>query len=273
MRIGVTAGFGAPIGTLQLGQMSAIGIEVVRQDVPATGDLRPLVEDFVAAPVRPLFLLGDPARNEPLLDLALRLLGPDGFDLQVYNEPGLFFHGSLTDYTVGIGLVYRDARLRGFRGAILAGGVANLGTDNLRWLRAAVPALPTDVVIDFHRYSYKTQSQSRPWPGFASRDAELETVRQIAAGRPVACTEFGYHTAEEESGFLWWRRRTRATDDQVRAWLAADLALFSSHGLTLACIYQWGDGPTDSWINRFGLRDPSGYLKPSARAIADWRPL
>lgn len=285
MQAGLNAGFGTPLGRELLSGLANLGVDVIRQDVPATGDLTPIVEDFVGFPgfsIRPLFLLHEVARNEPLLDVALRF-GSSWFDLEVFNEPGPqsnMDRVTFRQYVAGIAAVHHDCRARGFTGRILAGAPGNIEREGFAWLAEAMPMLPRDLVMAFHRYPYKTQDdRTRPAPPFSSRLAELDALHRIADGREIACTEFGYHTATEVKGALWWAKRFQMTDEQVREALVAELRLYASGGCAMACVYQLNDGPIDPatgqpddfYRARFGIRRSDGTWKPAARCFREWR--
>jgi hypothetical protein len=187
-------------------------------------------------------------------------------------------HVTFTQYCDGINAVYKDCRLRKFDGMIISGGLANPSSDSLAYIEAAMKKLPKDLVVGIHRYSYKAQTDvTRPWPPFRSRETELAEIKRIAFPRDVAITEFGYHTAEEEVGFFDAIRegkrpyKTRLTDEQVRENLVYDLKLYDKAGVILAVIYQYRDGPSDSFINRFGLHTVDGAAKPQSQAIKDYK--
>lgn len=273
MKAGVNIGFGDLIGSAGLTRCELFGVELARQDVHPTNDLAPYVQEFVGRKVRPIFLLHDVARAEPLLDVALPTLGAGGFDIEIFNEPPGMDRVNQTEYVQGINAVHHDARARGFTGRIISGALANLGRDNIAWYRACWPQLPADVTLGFHRYSYKTQTDRlRPWPLFSSREDEIAKLRTIGDGRDLAVTEFGYHTAEETEGFWIFSKPTRLTDEQCRDYLTLDLRLYAANGVVYAIVYQARDGNTDDYLGRYGtLYDQNGSAKPQAMAFAFWR--
>ena len=108
-----------------------------------------------------------------------------------------------------------------------------------------------------------------PHPGFANRDAEWVRLQSIAAGRPVACTEFGHHTANRRYLFLGFiPRRKRLSDEEVAEHIVFDLTYFRDRGSLLAAVYQLNDGLTDTAIDRYGIRRADGTPTPAATEIA-----
>src|SRR4029453_18560439 len=103
-----------------------------------------------------------------------------------------------------------------------------------------------------------------PHRGFESRDEEFEALASLVGGRRVACTEFGYHTAEDRMGSFGHRRRSESeVADSVR-W---DLNFFAKRHVLLAAIYQLNDGARDVAEERYGIRRLDGTLKPVADAL------
>lgn len=280
MRAGLNAGFGLPLGQGLIRQLADLGVETVRQDVPE-GDLSEIVGEWGGNPIRPIFLLHDIARNEPLLDLALPRLGPDSFDVEVFNEPPGLDHVSFEQYVAGVNAVHRDCRARGFAGRVIAGAQANLSASCLDWTRRAVPMFPPDVDIAYHRYSPAPQEWSKPWPPFVDREDELNELHLLADGRDLCCTEFGAHTATEQTGYLWWKRTYQLTDEQVHDYALDELRLLAAHDVVIACVFQLNDGPIDAatgqpadfYEARYGIRrtDAAQTWKPVARVFTEWR--
>ena len=106
-----------------------------------------------------------------------------------------------------------------------------------------------------------------PHPGFANRDAEWARLQSIAGGRPVACTEFGHHTARREVPASWPHAQETAVGQTVAEHITFDLTYFRNRGCLLAAVYQLNDGPTDTPIDRYGIRRADGTPKPAAAAI------
>ena len=275
MQVGLNIPTTLRIAPSLLQDVADLGFDVVRTDVPPSGDLDGFVSDYDGAAVIPLFLLHDISRNQPLLDSAIPRLG-NRFMVQIFNEPPGLDHVNISEYTSGIVLVHSDCRARGFTGPILMGGLANPGRDNHDWLNTALEAMPHDIVVDEHRYSYKTQDEwGRPWPFYRSRDQEAQGLRLLAGTRDVSLTETGWHTAEETSGWGPFSQTIRLTDEQARDNLVRDFQLYEQAGYSLVCVYQLNDGVPDTAGNRFGIRRPnpdgSWTWKPQASCVKIWK--
>jgi len=75
--------------------------------------------------------------------------------------------------------------------------ISNLDMDSLRWLEAFIKlGIPGDVVITYHHYTpdmFFWQSHQ----GFEDRDHEMRSLKNIAWGRDIACSESGYNDTNE----------------------------------------------------------------------------
>jgi hypothetical protein len=267
----------------------SLGLDGLRVETDGSWDdlLRPLV----GVPLGFIFLLHDIAKNEPLLDAMDRT----GFDpsrsfVEPFNE---LEKGQVTEriYIDGVNAVYRDCKARGFldRGLrIISGGLANLSMGSQGFYRRVVPELEPDVIIGAHSYPHGTQEHREQtyWPGYDSLEDQLDSFLAICAGRPAFITEAGWHTAEETQGWqvrpdgpdpdpfpdITPPRKIRLTDEQVYQYLVADLQLWASRPQILgAVVYQWRDGLTDTYIDRFGLHTSDGAPKRQLDAVRDWR--
>src|SRR5262249_43573940 len=222
MLIGINAGFGDPIGP-DFPFLERLGFDVVRQEIRFGADqdrIHLLVSECVGSTLMPLFLLAggkisrpDGNRVEPneIADLgvavvnAAAVVGLERFALEIGNEPDIANDGYSKrpqDFAAAISQTRDRVRAMGFTGSIVTGGIANLNTRGLDYLRRVLQPhnfpFPDDVVIGFHRYPETGAYHDVPHAGFASRDAEMDALRQITGARLVACTEFGYHTAPEK---------------------------------------------------------------------------
>lgn len=115
-------------------------------------------------------------------------------------------------------------------------GLNQRGLDYLRKMLAS-SAIPNDVVIGFHRYPEAGQNAEAPHPPFHSRDDEWRAFAQPCDDRQTACTEFGYHTAEDKVGPLQLGRHRR-TDQDVAAAVLWDLRFFAERAVTVAAVFQ-----------------------------------
>lgn len=277
--VGINAGFGAPLAA-EFAGLAAHWFGVVRVDVYANDDPKlapPLIGEWAGAPLRPLFLVGgghiqhrngyriDPSElaawTALVVDTAAEL-GVTDYLIEIGNEPDIAHPGysnAPRAFARAVSQCAETARAHGFTGPILSGGVANLDERGLAYLANLTPLHP-DVVVGFHRYPPSGRGPLATHLGFyADREEEWDALLAVTRGRPLACTEFGYHTAEE-------RFHTR-TDAEVASSVLWELDFFERHGVSLACVYQLNDGPGDTWLDKFGVRTVAGVWKPVATEI------
>jgi hypothetical protein len=289
MLVGLNAGFGLPLAA-DWPFVTSIGVKVVRQGFEVEIDdatLALLMTDFAGQPARLLALLGGGnnqklagSRIEPnefavlgaRVVAAASVAGLTDVLIEVGNEPDIGhvdYKAHPADFADAIRQTHLAVRAAGFVGPVITGGVSNLSPERLGYLNQVVTAgIPLDVVVGFHRYPHGMGPQV-PHPGFANRDAEWTRLLDIAGGRPVACTEFGHHTARRKYLFLGFIPLTRRlSDETVAEHITFDLAYFRDRGCLLAASYQLNDGPTDAAIDRYGIRRWDGTPKPQATALA-----
>jgi hypothetical protein len=125
--------------------------------------------------------------------------------------------------------------------------------------------LPDDVIVGFHRYP-RGMDPAKPHRRFRSREAEWEALIELARQRPVACTEFGHHTAPRPYRIFF---RKRVSDAEAADHVEYDLDFFERHGCVLAAVYQLNDGVRDVAVDRYGIRRADGTLKEVARRIRE----
>jgi hypothetical protein len=156
---------------------------------------------------------------------------------------------------------------------VWAPAIANLNTRGLEWLAAADPASwPADINVTLHSYPHG-ETPTVPHPGFRSRDHEVEVFRRIIGRRPFIVSEFGYHTAPRVTRRILGIpvQRRRWTDDQVAEYVDFEWRFWDGHGATGAVLYQLNDGPSDTTLDRYGIRRVDGTWKPVARTFAEGR--
>jgi hypothetical protein len=204
---------------------------------------------------------------------AAAVVGLERFALEIGNEPDIANDGygkRPQDFAAAISQTRDRVRAAGFTGSIVTGGIANLNTRGLDYLRGVLQPhdfpFPDDVVIGFHRYPETGAYHETPHAGFASRDAEMDALKQITGARPVACTEFGYHTAPEKKLFF---ETTRRTDDKVADSVMFDFDFFNRRQCEMAVLFQLNDGPTDTSEGRYGIRTSTGAPKIVADRIEE----
>jgi hypothetical protein len=290
--LGINAGFGDPIA-VEFPFFEQLGVAVVRQDLFAHGDAAPieaLVAEFSNRPARALFMLAGGKMQTPdgsnriepqvLAARARRVVeaaqavGLQTYSLEVGNEPDIAHDGYASrpqDVADAIRQVHAVVRPLGFEGDIITGGVSNLNQRGLEYVQAmlSTPAVPADVVVGFHRYPESGRGAQAPHKGFESRDEEFDALEGLVSGRRVACTEFGYHTAEDRMGVFGHRRRSESEVAESVRW---DLDFFGQRGVLVAALYQLNDGTRDVAEERYGVRRLDRTLKPVAEMLSARRP-
>jgi hypothetical protein len=291
MLVGLNAGFGLPLAA-DWPFIHAAGCTVIRQEFSHEIDdatLSLLTGDLASQSIGLLALLGGGknqkaggTRIEPheFAALGVRVVaaaaaaGLTDVSIEVGNEPDIGHVDYKTrpaDFADAIRQTHLAVRAAGFLGPVITGGISNLSPERLKYLEQVVTAgIPLDAVIGFHRYPHGLGPEV-PHPGFANRDAEWARLQTIAGGRAVACTEVGHHTANRKYLFLGFiPRMKRLSEETVAEHLAFDLTYFRDRGCLLAAVYQLNDGPTDTAIDRYGIRRTDGTAKPAATALAEF---
>ncbi|HEX6211298.1 MAG TPA: hypothetical protein VF136_11010 [Methylomirabilota bacterium] len=290
MLLGLNAGFGAPLGA-ELELIHGLGFAFVRQDLRADASdavIRRILADHRRSPVGLLALLAGGEISHPSgrrvepHELAahgarvVRLAAEAGvwrLMIEVGNEPDIGhvdYRERPQDFAVAVRYTVEAVRQAGYGGVVISGGISNLSPRALRYLERMCDAgLPDGVAVGFHRYP-RGMGPRTPQRGFRSREAEWEALGRVAAGRPVACTELGHHTAPRPTRFLGiFPVRRRVSDQAVADHMEYDLRFFAERGCLLTAVFQWNDGPRpDLHVDRYGLRRRDGSLKPVAARIA-----
>ena len=253
MRIGINAGFCEPIRH-QVPMIYSRYTDI-RQDVYLATDnvqLYTLVNDLRDTAVRPLFI----ARGNQLH--AFRR----GERTELLNEPNI--NGITPEHYAREWNDYAQTAIE--NGVVVfAGSISNLTQEGLAWLAATWKLMETPPThVSIHRYPRRNFAQ--PHKGFDSRDAEVKALRDIIGNTSFAVTEFGYHTARQ---YKWIVVPFRWSEQQVFEYTVQEYQFWKSKGAESAYIYQLNDGPTDTHINRYGVRYADGDWKLVARA-QDW---
>jgi hypothetical protein len=246
---GLQVGFGDPIGPV-LDELRVIGFTIIRLDLqhcdqPTTAAL---AQEVIDAGLQPLCII---RRAEQMVVL------PTGSLIELGNEPDLEHEGwtvdeyrRLADECVAIAI---ENSLR-----LYLGVVSNLNARGFNFLRQLPWATwPSAICCSIHRYP-DGDSPHNPHNGWASRDAEIETLKEIVGARPLACSEIGYHDDK-------W------TEAQVADNMAWERQFFGGHGFEIISGYNINDGPGDEPIDHFGFRRLDGSWKPVAFAFAETR--
>jgi hypothetical protein len=247
-------------------EVADLAMDGVRTDVPPEGDLTAFIQPLVGVPLDFCFILHDIARNQPLLDaMAATEFDTSRTYIEPFNERE---QGRVTPEVMieGVNAVYRDCYARGFRGRIVASGDSNLDDPALRFYRKVCPKIPSDCVVAFHDYPRGTQPEHKPWHRTHERDLEL-FLDCLKGGQTPACSEFGFHMAEED------HRGTpvRLAEGDVYCILYEYLRRHARYDLLFTTIYQFRDGPGEEFLDRFGLHAEDGARKRQAYVVGDWK--
>ena len=248
LRRGVNAGFGDSL-TGELAGLRAHGIGHVRQMLrcpDGQGDPAARVAELQDVGLSPCWLV------ERRWDASVV---PAGAWATWQNEPDI--NGwSPSQYAESFRQVLQDRPdVRWF-----AGGVSNLTQPALNWLSEFVRLCPEVPGIEVHRYPPKWDPR-QPHEGFASRDAEVARLKAIIGSRPYLIGEFGYHLARYR---VWWIFWSRHSDQEQADVFRYEWEFWATHGAEAAYAYQVQDGPTDTPIDRYGIRSQYGYWRLSA---------
>jgi len=246
---GLQVGFGDPIGPV-LEDLGKIGISIIRIDVqdcdlPTT---TALAQEVIDAGLQPLCII---SRAEQMAAC------PQGSLIELGNEPDLEHEGWTVDSYLAAARACVALALEHDRRLYL-GAVSNLNARGFAFLRS-LPWMewPPQICCSVHRYP-EGNSPHTPHTGWASRDAEVATLKQIVGARPLAVTEVGYHDGPEGS-----------SEGQVADNLAWERQFFSGHDFEIVSAYQINDGPADGEpINHYGFRRANQTWKPVAFAFA-----
>jgi hypothetical protein len=257
--VGLQAGFGDPLGGVPR-DLRALGFGMVRldmQNVLSPALFRTLVAEVTNAGMTPLCILS-PERMGVIPD------NLTGLDIEVLNEPDLQGLTPLR-YVENVRAVqaYAAGRHR-----IWAGGVSNLTTRKVKWLREVVMRLSPEVGVTVHRYPKNGEPPRTAQDGFRTREEEMAAVRSIVGTRPWGCSECGYHTGPQSKGWWFWRRTWRWTDAQIGVFGLEEMRYWRNAGAAFAVWYQLNDGTSADPIDRFGIRRLDGGWKPVARTLA-----
>ena len=271
------SGFGAPIGPI-VHNIAAFGYRGVRAEQGVSLDLTAAVaEEILFAGMTPIVIVFQPEHIDALPDVPI-LLCPD-------NEPDLADnHRPICPRTTAmepgdyLGLVHRICERAKPAHLVCAGEVSNPNARGRAFMEAIVPHLPSRVdALSWHRYPAGGRSEGVmvPHDGFANRAAETEYLWRMSGDRMLAITEGGYHTgARGGTSFIdrWLGRKPRrwSEDDIVHLW-HDEWAFWAraeeaNPGKLLTVVrYQINDGPSDHYLDRFGIRYADGSWKPSAQ--------
>jgi hypothetical protein len=249
--------FNARVDDDTLTHLFELGVQMLRADVQACdAEMRGrIADDILKHKMVPLPIISHP---DQILDLP-----PNGF-IEYLNEPD----GDI------LAEDYRDGFLRCCdkaipRGVTMVGpAISNLIPDRIKFAADCLRGAPPNVVATFHRYS---PDESKSWDvshkPYNSRLAEVAAFQQAVGPRKIANTEFGYSTGKYRPNWWSWKK-TRQSDTAQAEKIRKEFQFYESYGLPFATLYQLNDGPDDTPINQFGIRDRRGQWKLQSRVFA-----
>jgi len=266
------AGFGQPISGTDLTLIASLGFGGIRQDVLSVDAVDTLVKQFANFPLYPWFVVGGGQQGGPQQqpDAVIQVAKAVATAMKAYSVAGSIEIGNELDISPiykddpdKAGRLWQDAALNvrvvSMSPIVFTGGITNTSDVALEWLDhalGAAPALPGAVRIAFHSYRSNPDAASH---GFQSRADEMRELRTIVGSRTIACTEVGYQTASKRK--CLGIKTAGLSDQQVFEYAKAEDAFFNA----IVCEYAWyqlNDGPSDTPLDRYGIRRFDGTLKP-----------
>lgn len=258
MKTGLQVGFGSWIGSDLLKDLKSFGVEMIRcdmQNVVCAADLTNLIDEVMLVGLTPLVII----RPEQAKWI------PEGeeLDVEILNEPDL----RKIDPSVYAAAVNHvcwdlDASHR-----IWAGAISNLNIPSLEWLRKSISSWPSRVNVSVHRYPPNGAGPSKANAGMQTRKRECAILRNMCLQRKWGVSEFGYHTGEQTSGWWLWKKRWHWLDTEIAAFVRTEIEFFRNEGAQFACLYQINDGPSEVFVDHFGIRYQDGTWKPVVKAL------
>lgn len=284
----LNGGAGRPIGLELLTWLREFGVKGLRQDIPVgcpDDHLAKLVGEVSAAGMLGVFIVAgwmkwgegnyreEKISLETVIDESERVAeAVKEFDaletswLELGNEPDLTagYDKDPERFATAVtqGVVHGRSVAPGAR--FIMGGVSNLNRrGGFRYLERVVKAgLPKQLIIGVHPY----RSDVRPWEKFGGWKGGLEQAAQalseVVAGRPVAVSELGWHTATQEKRFLWKKRTWAWTDEEIAEFFRWETEFWMGRRADPFVWYQLNDGPNDEALHRFGVRYMDDKPKP-----------
>lgn len=259
MIFGLNAGFGLPLAH-ELPALKTLGVQLVRTDCQqrTPEQTRDRVLEISDAGLVPFPIV----RNAEQVELL-----PSGTNVELRNEPDL--NGpSPADYEWEVTPLWDACERLGL--FLWAGAVSNLNARGLRYLTEAhVERWPALVSVSVHRYA-NGDSPNTPHQGFRTRGHEVEELKRIIGTRTWGVSEFGFSTANRATKLdkLLWRKR-QWTDAQVAEFVAFEFNFWAKQGALGAALYQLNDGPTNTVLDRYGIRRIDGTWKPSSETFKE----
>lgn len=266
LRRGVQIGFGECLGPGPWDLVESWGAGVVRIGVePDKHQAADILAEVAGRAVVPVICVDLRLDVAPVVALAQQQL-PDYF-LELGNEPKI--HG----YRPRHYAAYCEDQIRAALecglplNRICVGSIPNCETETLRWLDGVCALLNArsidpnrELLVSFHRYAriaLGRQTPSIPHQWHATKVDEFASLIMAAGGRQVVCTEFGF-----DSGVRTFAGHDVSMTLERQAQCCRDeLDWMTMNGVAFAVWYQINDGPTNTFIDRYGLRTADGTVK------------
>ncbi len=302
MRLYVNVWGDSPMGADLAQVIGRIGFEGVRRDVLSAEGADGLCGDLAGTSLHPILLVGSgdlgkmqrngaamtPREIADLAGAAARAAKRAGlFDreppaaIELGNEPNIasaMYANDARRFGELLRIGTQEVMSVSDRATVISGGIWKTSQSALDYLAKALDVeVPEACHVGYHPYREESEPEV-PSPGFGSRDAEFQKLKAIAAGRPIWCTECGWHTGLQPRYLQIWKWKLKVgtfqyRDVDVAAFTQREVRLNWQHGARGYVFYQLFDGPTPNSSDRFGiLRYPTETreLKPVADVI---RPL
>lgn len=261
-----------------LDAIARLGFAGVRVDVPSADVVPGLVAAFDSVPTLvPLFIVDYTAPN--VAELAQLVARQASTALHEYavelgnelNIPGRG-HPAVAARAYGLAFAGIECACRVIDPGVqlVTAGVFGLSQASIEWVRQVAAIVSPLAIVGFHPYREKNSDGPwTPWSGYRSRAGEFAALWNAAGGRRLWATEVGWHTAPERSGWWIFSKTSQLSDSQVLLNLRAEAGLNAQAGAEVTTVYQLNDGPTNTGIDRYGIRNAAGAFKPQAQ-IGRW---
>lgn len=273
MKVYLNAGFGEPLPAEDLYLIASLRYAGIRQNIPNVETAVNLAKNALSGgQLEALFILPveDPAVTHEIAHTLSRVLMDmdvaQRAALEVGNEEDLSGKrwkddphewGKLVQDVVSIARDHTGGALR-----VVSGGISSLSRTATAWLEKS-RVRDLDVIVGYHQY--RSTPPGQPLDGYTSRLHEFTHLELVSGGRPIWCTESGWHTAPRKEGCWPFTRRWAYTDHQVEEFLSSEITYNESAGADVFVVYQLNDGPDPrNDQDRFGIRRADGTLKPQA---------
>lgn len=277
MKLYLNAGFGEPLPASDIDLIASLGYAGIRQNVPSVETAVDLAKNALqSGQLEALFILPveDPAVTHEIAHTLSRVLMDmdvaQRAALEVGNEEDLAGKrwtndpqewGKLVRDVASIAWQQTGGVLR-----VVSGGISSLSRTATGWLEKS-RVRDLDVIVGYHQY--RSTPPGHSLDGYSSRLHEFVHLELVSGGRPVWCTESGWHTAPRKEGCWPFTRRWAYTDEQVTEFLSGEITYNRNAGAGVFVVYQLNDGPNPrNDQDRFGIRRADGSLKPQANVAA-----